>query len=240
MASMWSTSASWKLEVLELQAHRVEQTENGDDRVVSTQKPFTLKVALLNGDGTLVDNDARIALKATLLYENGRVVEALNEPTLLGGDALLERGLATFSKLQIRVLSSQRQLQRFRVHVCAHACAHHPELSVISGPLRTLTKIRSRSAPRPLEELPQNAEPSAKAARLEDGNHTLVPFEEERVGAALWTQIDDHGEQLRLLQEQHKQILQHLREMQTASTKSCADSAVDLPRTGAAAVGEAT
>uniref|UniRef100_A0A6S9ZUL5 Uncharacterized protein n=1 Tax=Chrysotila carterae TaxID=13221 RepID=A0A6S9ZUL5_CHRCT len=151
--------AGFSLSIVELRPHRVDEAVDSkpppdggsiarrgreSEMVVSTQKPFTLRVALVDGQGLVVHADVHVPLKAQLLYENGKVVEALNEPTLLGADALLEHGVATFDKLQIRVLSSQRQLQRFRVHVAAKAGAF-AGASAISAPLRTITKIRPRS-----------------------------------------------------------------------------------------------
>lgn len=208
-------AGEWRLKIIELLPHRRDDSApGGPEMIMSTQKPFTLRVALIDDKGDLVELDQRIPLKAQLLYENGRVVEPLNEPTLLGCDALLEHGLATFDKLQVRVLSSQRQLQRFRVHLSTRGPLSG--ISVISEPLRTLTKIRPRPT-RTLEDMAADQENRCESKGTPTTPSDQAVAQEAVHSKALWNVVDEHGRQLKMLKAQHDEILSCLRDLSAAS-----------------------
>merc|ERR1712060_571108 len=157
----------------------------------------------------------------------------MGEPALHGGDALLERGLAEF-RLRVTVLSSQRQLQRFRIHVMGQS-QHYGDLSLFTAPMRTLTKIRPKHGLRavePAEAEPLTteawSEPTAQVGTAQVGaelhqksigwtgdsdsqnckrSHNAEQDEEREL---IWKAINQNREQLSVLQAQHAEIQEHL------------------------------
>jgi len=114
---------------------------------MSTLKAFMLRVGVQGEDATIFEE---MPLVASLIYENGHAVEEVSatlEPPLLGGEALVERGVATF-KLKITVLSSLCRSHRFRVRVAAPGSG----LSVVTSPMRTITKLFRKAVGKTSEE----------------------------------------------------------------------------------------
>jgi|LauGreDrversion2_2_1035103.scaffolds.fasta_scaffold25455_1 hypothetical protein len=132
------------LHILQHDVHRLDNAMDGTpENVMSTLRYFILRVGIFEGDGaTPTDAEDGLRLKATLVYEqNGSRVEELSatlEPPLLGGEAIIDHGIAAF-KLRITVLSSLCRGNRFRVQV---TCAERSDFDVYTAPIRTITKLR--------------------------------------------------------------------------------------------------
>jgi len=118
--------------------------------VVSNLRHFTLKIGVLDprmGMG----RDAELPLKAELLYENGQLVEQLAtcEPLLVGKTEVVAMQGSALFKLRITSLSSHRDKQRFRIRVSpvdTNLLLHEPGLSVVTTPMKCVTKLSHRSS----------------------------------------------------------------------------------------------
>ena len=101
--------------------------------------------------------DSVLPLQATLLYENGLPVKQMStsEPLLVGEtDVVALQGTATF-KLRITSLSSHRDKQRFRIQVTPqdpNIRLAEPALSVVTLPMKSVTKLGNRAGPGAKEE----------------------------------------------------------------------------------------
>jgi len=144
-----STALAWlsdpTLAIEHHEIHRIDEID-GEQRelVTSTLKAFKLRVAVQTAAGDMLTDIDGMALKATLVYEDGSLVEevsATQEPPLLGGQAIVEDGVASF-RLRITVLTSLCHARRFRVKLHVDGC---PDLSCISAAVKTITKLRRGS-----------------------------------------------------------------------------------------------
>lgn len=137
-----------RLAILEHSVHKIKD----DDLIVSTLRPFSLVVGLYEG-GELHDVHEPMQAEAQLLYENGLPVPTLpGKPAMTGEVEMMTHGRASF-RLRLNVLSSQREAKRFRVRVHVAPAAAAGELTVISEPMRTITKLnRAPQGKRKLED----------------------------------------------------------------------------------------
>lgn len=169
-------------------------------------------------------------LRAALVYEHGGAVEELSttlEPALLGGEAVLKDGVASF-KLRISVLSSLCQMKRFRVQV---TCVERPELApVATAPVRTITKLR-RGPREPVAG--REAEAEAGAGLLGAGAGGLGGRADEggkRSLESLWDEVSTNGQLLLELQKQQRLLFRELRRIrETRAGPADADHATDHP-----------
>jgi len=129
-----------QLQILSYDIHRTDTVADGSqEAVLSTLRKFHLRVGLLKDGHTVTTSDG-MKLSAVLLFDNGNVVTDRSqsmEPPLLGGDGILDNGEASFD-LRITVLSSLCRGSKFRVQVSA---VDRPDLSAMTGPMRTITKL---------------------------------------------------------------------------------------------------
>ena len=216
-------AAHRRLVVLEHEIHRLDDSPNGPESVMSTLKGFVLRVGLQDTDGKLCDYQDGLTLKATLRFENGRVVEdtsATHEPPLLGGEAILDKGEAVF-KLRITVLSSLCRNNKFRVQITATA---RPDLFVNTGPVRTITKLRRTPKDRFMNDLDFQGQtignkrapaPEWDLAYL--SKHLATEEVEPRTTAEIWQEISTNSAVLLDLQRQQARLFQELRSVQLAS-----------------------
>jgi len=196
-----------KLKILEHRVHKVEmrQKENGeqeDELVVSNLRPFTLKVGVHDAlDMPILD--CALPLRATLLYENGLPVKqtSSSEPLLVGEtDVVALQGAATF-KLRITSLSSHRDKQRFRIQVAPQdpdVTQVEPLLSVVTDPMKSVTKLGRASTAGAAAPMPPPAGPIDPA----NGYETLKRKYRET--------LDVHAQQIHQMQETQQLILQEL------------------------------
>jgi hypothetical protein len=194
------------------------------ENVMSTLRYFILRVGIFEGDGaTPTDAEDGLRLKATLVYEqNGSRVEELSatlEPPLLGGEAIIDHGIAAF-KLRITVLSSLCRGNRFRVQV---TCAERSDFDVYTAPIRTITKLRR----------PPGKKAAAKAAaaamgesgpRCELESFLLDDLEEEcglvpgdtsakRTLDDLWSRVQENRSLLLSLQQEQQELFREIRDL---------------------------
>lgn len=134
-----------QLVVRKHEIHRKDELADGESELVtSTLKYFHIDVALVDLEGAAVPFADGARVHATLVYEDGGVVEEVSaslEPPLLGGDAQLEGGCASF-RLRVTVLTSLCQCRKFRVHI---ALESRPEIFVLTREFKTITKLRRGS-----------------------------------------------------------------------------------------------
>merc|ERR1719380_307215 len=196
------------LQILDHVVHRIDNVvkPNGDqeqEMVVSNLRHFNLKIGVLD-PRMGIGRDAELPLKAELLYENGQLVEQLatGEPLLVGKtEVVAMQGTALF-KLRITSLSSHRDKQRFRIRVSpsdTNLLLREPGLSVVTTPMKCVTKLSHRASGTKLEAGEEEAEPWEDSAALkrkrDDIDHTL----------------EHQGQQLEELQQTTNQVLEQLR-----------------------------
>ena len=127
--------------------HRTDEVDQADsEQIMSTLRYFSLHLAVQDEAGDLQYHLDGTPLLASLLYDNDLPVEvqsATHEPALLaaGGQSppktIIEGGVAVL-RLRITVLSSLCNKHHFKVKV---ASLEHPELSVTTAPVKTITKL---------------------------------------------------------------------------------------------------
>lgn len=227
-----------QLGVIQHDIHRLDEATDGTtENVMSTLKSFPLRVGLLDGRTAtpVASNADGVRLKATLVYETGNVVEDLSatlEPPLLGSEAALESGIASF-KLRITVLSSLCRGNRFRVQV---TCAERPELNVLTAPMRTITKLKRGPPLKVKDKNAKLATPGSPITGIKRA-HELESFlleDLEACGVAsglvaeapkpehldeLWEEVSSNGSLLLELQKQQRALFRELRELRE---KACA------------------
>merc|ERR1719456_1469898 len=173
------------LQILDHTVHRIDTNTkaNGEEEemVVSNLRHFTLKIGVLD-PRCGVGREGELPLKAELLYENGQLVEQLAtcEPLLVGKTQVVAmQGTAVF-KLRITSLSSHRDKQRFRIRVApadTNLLLREPGLSVVTTPMKCVTKLSHRASGTKLEAGEEEAEPWEDSAALkrkrDDIDHTL-------------------------------------------------------------------
>ncbi|KAJ1619075.1 hypothetical protein T492DRAFT_430322 [Pavlovales sp. CCMP2436] len=152
-----------KLKIVEHHVHRIDThtKDNGDpeeELVVSNLRHFTLKVAVVDVNEMPI-LDTELPLQATLLYENGLPVKQLSnsEPLLVGEPEVVAlQGSAVF-KLRITSLSSHRDKQRFRIQIAPQSQMtrqHEPALTIVTDPMKSVTKLAHRSVPKEVNLFP--------------------------------------------------------------------------------------
>jgi len=231
-------NTSHRLRILQHDIHRLDETADGMENVMSTLKGFTIRVGVFSNDGDMpLDTEDGIRLKAKLVYENGLDVEELSatlEPPLLGGTATLQNGTAVF-KLRITVLSSLCRGNRFRVQIDSEVA----ELNVVTEPMRTITKLR-RGPSNKKKDTATEVEPDSEGGlrpnsglkrALELEGFLLEDFEAEAYGVAsaaladgrtlseLWDEVNSNGSLLLDLQQQQRTLFRELRELREANQK---------------------
>ena len=146
---------------LVIEKHHVHKVDHHNDEnseyTVSSLRTFNVEVALLNASNGLA-RDVHVGLRASLLYENGQNVLRPNdkEPVLTGETEVVIIGGRGLLKLRVgaSVLTSKHDRQRFRVNISPnseHLSAQFPQLTVRSGPFKSVTKLERKPRP-PLEE----------------------------------------------------------------------------------------
>lgn len=196
------------LQILDHTVHRIDAHikstgEEEKEMVVSNLRHFTLKIGVLD-PRVGMGRDAELPLKAELLYENGQLVEQLAtcEPLLVGKtEVVAMQGVALF-KLRITSLSSHRDKQRFRIRVSpvdTHLMLREPGLSVVTTPMKCVTKLSHRSS----------------SSKIEVGEGEEEEFEEEGSGTKRKRDeidpiLEAHGQQLLELQRTNLEILEGL------------------------------
>ena len=146
---------------LVIEKHHVHKVDHHNDEnreyTVSNLRTFNVEVALLNASNELA-HDVHVGLRASLLYENGQNVLRPNdkEPVLTGETEVVIIGGRGLLKLRVgaSVLTSKHDRQRFRVNISPnseHLSAQFPQLTVRSGPFKSVTKLERKPRP-PLEE----------------------------------------------------------------------------------------
>merc|ERR1719174_527351 len=156
------------LQILDHTVHRIDNTvkANGEEEkemVVSNLRHFTLKIGVLDprmGMG----RESELPLKAELLYENGQLVEQLAtcEPLLVGKTEVVAMQGSALFKLRITSLSSHRDKQRFRIRVSpsdTNLLLREPGLSVVTTPMKCVTKLSHRASGTKREAGEEEAEP---------------------------------------------------------------------------------
>jgi hypothetical protein len=216
--------------------HRIDANgETGEDEfVISTLKYFQLHASLQDISGERVPALDGTSLTAVLRYEDEGDVEELSvtgEPALLGGQAVLEGGVAKF-KLRVTVLSSLCGKRNFRVKVVA-TCL--PELAPIeSQAFKTITKL-NRPTRKPNDrgtaiatagkEIPTTALWPTSAARANEsasyGKRGLDQLEGDDDSCVtlkeMWAELRDNGSRLERLQSEQVRLFDELRSVQEAT-----------------------
>jgi len=190
--------------------------------VVSNLRHFTLKIGVLDPRIDMrMGHDSELPLKAELLYENGQLVEQLAtcEPLLVGKTEVLAlQGTALF-KLRITSLSSHRDKQRFRIRVSpvdSNLLLREPGLSVVTTPMKCVTKLSHRSS----------------STKVDEGEGEEWVDEEAQGGAAggggtkrkrddIEPILESHGQQLQQLQRTNIEILEQLQSLKQLLTARC-------------------
>lgn len=153
-------------------------------------------------------------------------VSATLEPPLLGGEAVLQDGVATF-KLRITVLSSLCRGSRFRVQTYLDEC---PVLVATTSLMRTITKLRRGSAVKDKTDdamslkhcnaaLKSHCELKKRACELTfDHENLALPC---RTMDNLWEEVNSNASTLLELQRQQRVLFQELRKLRQ-KVESCA------------------
>ena len=146
---------------LVIEKHHVHKVDHHNDEnseyTVTNLRTFDVEVALLNASNELA-RDVHVGLHASLLYENGQnVLRPNDKETILTGETEVViiggRGLLKL-RVGASVLTSKHDRQRFRVNISPnseHLSAQFPQLTVRSGPFKSVTKLERKPRP-PLEE----------------------------------------------------------------------------------------
>ena len=205
------------LQILDHTVHRIDAhtKANGDEEkemVVSNLRHFTLKIGVLDprmGMG----RDSELPLKAELLYENGQLVEQLAtcEPLLVGKTEVVAMQGSALFKLRITSLSSHRDKQRFRIRVSpvdAHLLLREPGLSVVTTPMKCVTKLSHRSS-------------SSSSAKVEGEGEEWEGEGEQGEGTSgtkrkrddIEPLLEAQAQQLNQLQKTNADILEQLRQL---------------------------
>ena len=205
------------LQILDHTVHRIDAhtKANGDEEkemVVSNLRHFTLKIGVLDprmGMG----RDSELPLKAELLYENGQLVEHLAtcEPLLVGKTEVVAMQGSALFKLRITSLSSHRDKQRFRIRVSpvdAHLLLREPGLSVVTTPMKCVTKLSHRSS-------------SSSSAKVEGEGEEWEGEGEQGEGTSgtkrkrddIEPLLEAQAQQLNQLQKTNADILEQLRQL---------------------------
>lgn len=200
------------LQILDHTVHRIDTNTkaNGEEEkemVVSNLRHFTLKIGVLDPRCGVGRAD-ELPLKAELLYENGQLVEQLAtcEPLLVGKTQVVAmQGMALF-KLQMKTLSSHRDKQRFRIRVSpvdTSLLLREPGLSVVTTPMKCVTKLSHRGSSGKLEG------DGEEASGVGDEDDAAPGGKRKRDD--LEPVLEAQGQKLHELQQMNVQILEQLR-----------------------------
>eukprot|EP00962_Isochrysis_galbana_P006897 scaffold1864_cov106-Isochrysis_galbana.AAC.6 len=146
-------SYSWEgvqLVIVKHSVHKVVGTGADRDYVVSNLRPFTIDLQLVDISGNApAECYNNLQLRSSLYYENGLPVRAPATETLLLGDtqAMVVRGHGQLKlKMGINALSSKLGKQRLRVKIdpVNEELRALPMLSVLTEPLRSVTKLERK------------------------------------------------------------------------------------------------
>jgi len=206
-----------RLAIVQHEIHRTDRAgEEDEEYVMSTLKAFVLRVSVQSDNNDAFDGKQ---LKATLIYENGYIVEEVSatlEPPLLGGEALIENGVASF-KLKITVLSSLCRSSRFRVQVTA---VDSPDLTVVTSPMRTITKLHRRPSVvggKVDEVVLRGMNPVAGYKRGVDGDALECLDLDCNISSckceSLWDKVRENGDLLKKLKQQQLMLSSQLTEL---------------------------
>jgi len=199
------------LQILDHTVHRIDAhtKANGEEEkemVVSNLRHFTLKIGVLD-PRMGIGRDSELPLKAELLYENGQLVEQLAtcEPLLVGKtEVVAMQGTALF-KLRITSLSSHRDKQRFRIRVSpadTNLLLREPGLSVVTTPMKCVTKLSHRSSSTTKVEEGEGEEWEEEATANSSGA--------KRKRDDIESILEAQGQQLQQLQRTNDEILEQL------------------------------
>mmetsp|Transcript_11543 Transcript_11543/g.26651 ORF Transcript_11543/g.26651 Transcript_11543/m.26651 type:complete len:403 (-) Transcript_11543:66-1274(-) len=150
-----SGPCAWEDLRLVIMSHSVHKVLHEGTReqeyVVSNLRTFNIDVALVDArDNTPVPN--QLALRAALYYENGNIVrESQENEQLLQGDTevMVIQGKGMFKlKMGPNALSNKRGKQRFRIRIEPkdERLRQWELLSVLTEPLRSVTKLERKPA----------------------------------------------------------------------------------------------
>lgn len=223
-----------RLQLLEMETHRTDRHTRCDgtvdkESVVSSLRWFHLRVGVshaADGNGGPIDVMASMPLRAVLLYENGHEVE---DQSQLQGDkeVITCNGTAQF-KLKIKSLSSHREKQRFRIRI-REALNADSTASVVTGPIKTITKLRvtkasSMGSPTPMGAMKRKAAPMSDAMLRAEGGSEWDPHAVKRERGMIEKYEQTMKEQADLiaqLNETHAHILTQLQELKQHLEPSC-------------------
>jgi len=230
------------LEILNHDIHKwVTTADDSEEAIMSTLRKFNLTVGLRNEDGTPCVLYDGLKLSATLLFENGNVCTDLSqslEPPLLGGEAILDGGEASFDNLRITVLTSLCRGNRFCIRVAAIGDDYLIK-DAHTMPMRTITKLNrtptgkkagyqpdatKASTPEskapmewPLDLFADELSPADRdlCVYVTDGDDDLTLKElNARTKEELWAEVTTNGDLILELQKQQQMLFAQLRKLQ--------------------------
>jgi len=225
------------LEILNHDIHKWSTVaDDTEEAIMSTLRKFNLRVGLRDANGTLCTVFDGIKLRATLLFEAGAICTDLSqtlEPPLLGGEAILDGGEASF-ELRITVLSSLCRGNKFRIRVAADSPIYEDSAEchvkdILTMPMRTITKLH-RSGKKASGQLDAGtASPVECISPVEWPLHLLtdelslagiaaeggddVPLR-HRTKEELWAEVTSNGDLILELQQQQQALFAQLRKLQ--------------------------
>jgi len=215
------------LQILDHTVHRIDAhtKANGEEEkemVVSNLRHFTLKIGVLD-PRMGIGREGELPLKAELLYENGQLVEQLAtcEPLLVGKTEVVAMQGSALFKLRITSLSSHRDKQRFRIRVSpvdTNLLLHEPGLSVVTTPMKCVTKLSHRSSAggssKGMEGEGEGEEwEEAGAEANGSGNGAAAANGAKRKRDDIEPLLEAQGLQLQQLQKTNSDILEQLRQL---------------------------
>jgi len=236
------------LEILNHDVHKWGTTaDDSEEAIMSTLRKFNLTVGLRKADGSPCALYDGLKLSATLLFENGNVCTDLSqslEPPLLGGEAILDGGEASFDNLRITVLSSLCRGNRFRILVTATG-----DDSLIKDaytmPVRTITKLYRTPTGKPSGKK-AGYQPESKAPmpmewpidlfadEVSPGDQDLCVYVADdecdltleelnaRTKEELWAEVTTNGDLILELQKQQQMLFAQLRKLQAGGKQTTA------------------
>jgi len=212
------------LHIMDHTVHRIDDIKkpNGEQEkewVVSNLRHFNLRIGVQDPRHGVGRED--LPLKAELLYENGQLVEQLAtcEPLLVGKtEVCAMQAVATF-KLRITSLSSHRDKQRFRIRVSpvdTGLLLHEPGLSVVTTPMKCVTKLTHRSSVGPKLETEDEDD------EADGGEESACSEQKKRKRDDVDSQLEAQREQIESLQQTSDDILGRVRGLKQLLTQALA------------------
>lgn len=173
-----------KLYFTKIDVHRVDHAKDGaKDYIVSNLKTFDVGVLLHNERTQQLAYSVPLGLQVTVMLESG---EPVGQPQALAGDTLkaVDSGRCNF-RLTINALSEHHGKAKFvlKIEPADPTLRRFPNLSLISTPLRSVTKLRpsghSTSPPKQ-----QAATPGSSAATKGTKARATTPTTEATVNTS--------------------------------------------------------